>query len=537
MIVLGLHGGVTIGQHEPAAALAINGRIVAACEEERYLRVKSAYGHLPYYAIKACLTMANIQFEDIDLVVTPGITYHDFAERIRDYLRHNFGSCPKLECVHHHKAHLASSFYASGLEESLCLSLDATGDGACGMLAHATRKDGIRILEELPTKNSLGYFYTLMTYYLGFTDGDEYKVMGLAPYGKPSIDLSRMIRPSNGGWVFDWSFVRSEPPPQSPFEPLYSAAVAKLLGQPNRLPGGPMTEYYRDVARSTQHVTEECLLNLVDGLQARAPRSRNMCYAGGLALNCTANRRLLYSGKFDNVYVSPVSSDRGLAIGCAYLGSVMAGDEPWQLWDAYLGSSYSREEVRKELLANGCGFEEIDDPAEIGASLIADNKIVGWFQGRSEAGARALGNRSIIASARDEKMRDLVNARIKYREEFRPFAPSVLQEDSAQYFRTEGTDHPYMCFTCDVPADKVDDMRAVVHVDGTARVQTVRSSNNEIYYDLIRKYKQKTGIPMILNTSFNLKGQPIVETPRDALMTFYGCGLDALILGEFVVHK
>jgi carbamoyltransferase len=538
MIVLGLHGGVTLGQHEPAAALAVNGRIVAACEEERYLRVKSAYGHLPYYSIKACLKMANIRFEDIDLVVTPGSTYGDFGERIRDYLRHNFGFCPKLDRVHHHKAHLASAFYASGLEESLCLSLDATGDGSCGMLAYATRKGGIRILEELPTKNSLGYFYTLMTYYLGFADGDEYKVMGLAPYGKPTIDLSGMIRPSNdGGWVFDWSCVRSEPPPKSPFEPLYSAAVAKLLGQSNRIPGAPMTDYYRDVARSTQHAMEECLLSLVNGLRAKGPKSRNLCYAGGLALNCSANRRLLYSGQFDNVYVSPVSSDRGLAIGCAYLGAVMAGDEPWQLWDAYLGSSYSNDDIRKELSANGCRFEEVDDPAEVGAALSADSKIVGWFQGSSEAGARALGNRSIIASARDEQMRDLVNARIKYREEFRPFAPSVLQEDSEQYFRTEGGDHPFMCFTCDVHADKANSIRAIVHVDDTARVQTVRSSNNEIYYDLIRKYKQKTGVPVILNTSFNLKGQPIVETPRDAIMTFYGCGLDALVLENFVVRK
>ncbi len=215
----------------------------------------------------------------------------------------------------------------------------------------------------------------------------------------------------------------------------------------------------------------------------------------------------------------------------------MAGDQPWQLWDAYLGSSYSSEEIRKELSANGCGFKEVNDPAEVGAGLIADSKIVGWLQGRSEAGARALGNRSIIASARDEKMRDLVNARIKYREEFRPFAPSVLQEESEQYFRTEGADHSYMCFTCDVQPNVADTIRAVVHVDGTARVQTVRSSNNEVYYDLIRKYKQKTGIPVILNTSFNLKGQPIVESPRDALMTFYGCGLDALIMGNFVVRK
>lgn len=538
MIVLGLHGGVTVGQHEPAAALAINGRIVALCEEERYLRIKSAYGYLPYYAIKACLDAAKVRFEDVDLVVTPGITYDDFDLRIRDYLRHNFGSCPRIERVHHQMAHLAAAFYGSGLQDSLCLSLDATGDGACGMLAHATRAGGIRVLEELPTSQSLGYFYTLMTYYLGFIDGDEYKVMGLAPYGRPSVDLGPIIRPSKDGWTFDWSFVRSEPPAKSPFEPQYSAKVAELLGQPNRLPGAPMTDFYRDVARSTQLATEECLLSLLGHLRSLAPSSRNLCYAGGVALNCSANRRVLYGGAFDNVYVSPVAGDRGLALGCAYLGALSSGDTPWPVWNAYLGSSYSDADMRKELVANGCRFEEVDDPATVAAGLIADDRIIGWYQGRSEAGARALGNRSILASCSSAEMRDRVNARIKYREEFRPFAPSVLQDRLADWFVTGGAgDVPYMTFTLDAERDRADRIAAVVHVDGTARVQSVRSSDNELYYELIRHYAKQTGVPVILNTSFNLKGQPIIETPRDALMTFYGCGLDALVMGSFVVRK
>lgn len=538
MIVLGLHGGVTLGQHEPAAALAVNGKIVASCEEERYLRNKSAYGYLPYYAIKACLRIANIRFEDIDLVVTPGITYGDFAERMRDYLRHNFGSCPRIERVHHHMSHLASAFYGSGLEEAACLSLDATGDGACAVAAHASRSDGIRVLEELPTNVSLGYFYTLMTYYLGFIDGDEYKVMGLAPYGKPSVDLSRIIRPAPGGWTFDWSFVRADPPIKSPFEALYAAKLTEAIGAPNRVPGAPLTDFYRDVARSTQAVTEECLLSLVDHVRALAPGSRNLCYAGGLALNCSANRRLLYSGWFDQIYVSPVSSDRGLALGCAYLGAVMLGDKPWPIWNAYLGSYYSDAEIAQELNANGCRFEEVDDPSAVAADLIADGKIIGWYQGRSEAGARALGNRSILASCASQEMRDRVNARIKFREEFRPFAPSVLQERVAEWFVTGGgQDFPYMTFTLDAVPGRAEQIAAVVHVDGTARIQTVRSSDNELYYELIRRYAARTGVPVILNTSFNLKGQPIIETPRDALMTFYGCGLDALVMGGYLVRK
>lgn len=537
MNVLGLHGGVTLGQHEPSAAIAINGKIVASCEEERYLRVKSSYGQLPYYSVKACLDIAGLTFDDIDLVVTPGITYDDFSARIADYLRHNFNASPRIERVHHHHAHMAAAFHGSGLESALCLSLDATGDGLCGMVGEANKQDGIHVLEEIPVENSLGYFYTLMTYYLGFGDGDEYKVMGLAPYGEPRIDLSGLIRPTGKGWLFDWSFVRSEPPVRSPYEPLYASKLAEFLGVPSRVPGAPMTDFYRDVARSTQAVMEECLISLVAHARGLAPDARNLVYAGGLALNCKANRRLLYSGDFDNVYVPSVASDRGLAIGCAFLGAEMLGDKPWPLLDASLGSSYANDHIRDELTSNGIAFDETDDPSGEAAELIAEGKIVGWYQGRSEAGARALGNRSILASCSDREMKDKVNARIKYREEFRPFAPAIMSEHKDEYFVSNGVESPYMCFTLDVLESKAEAIPAVTHVDQTARVQTVRSSDNELFYELLRGYRNCTGVPLVLNTSFNLKGQPIVETPRDALMTFFGCGLDTLIMGNFIVRK
>ena len=538
MIVLGLHGGVTLGQHEPAAALAINGRIVALCEEERYLRIKSCYGYLPEKSIQACLDLAGISFADVDLVVTPGITYDDFPGRWRNHLRHLYGTCPAIELVHHQRAHIAAAFYGSGLEEALCLTLDASGDGACGMTATASREGGLKILEEIPTRNSLGYFYTLMTYYCGFADGDEYKLMGLAPYGKPGIDLTKVIRPVSGGWDFDWSFVRDDPMPRSPFEPLYSSRLEDLLGRPNRRPGEPMDDFTRDVAASTQHLMEQCLLSLVEGLRKNNPGSHNLCYAGGIALNCSANRLLLGNRRFDNVYVSPVASDRGLALGCAYLGATQLGDGPWPMWDVYLGSEYPAVHTEKELKANGLNYRVVEDVAAEAAAMLEQKKIIGWHQGRSEAGARALGNRSIIASCADTDMRDLVNARIKYREEFRPFAPAVLQEEAGSLFDTQGgTDFPYMTFTLAARPEKAGGMAAVVHVDGTSRVQTVRSSSNELYYDLIKKYAARTGSPVILNTSFNLKGQPIVETPRDAIMTFFGCGLDALFIGDFLVEK
>jgi len=537
VIVLGLHGGLTVRQHEPSVSLVVNGKLVAVCEEERYLRVKSAYGYLPDYSIKAALKIANIKWEDIDLIVTPGSTYSSFDSHIRTYLIHLYGSCPRIERIHHQLAHLAAAFYSSGLDESLLLSMDASGDGACSMLGYATKAGGIEVLKEIPNHQSLGYFYTMMTYYLGFTDGDEYKLMGLAPYGQASIDLSPVVRPVEGGWFFDTSYLRDDPSPSSPFQPTYSDKLIELLGQPNRKTGQEFTEFYKNIASSTQHAFEECLFSLVKELKAMKPNVRNLCYAGGAALNCKANKKLLYSNDWDVVFVPPVPSDRGLSVGCAYYGAAQSGDSIWQLSDAYLGSGYSDKEIQQELISNGIRFRVVDDPAKEGAKLLAQQKILGWYQGRSEAGARALGNRSIIANCSSPDMRDKVNAKIKYREEFRPFAPACLYEDATDYFDSRQRTLPWMCFTVDANREKAANIPAVVHKDNTARVQTVKSSDNPVFYDLIKSYKQETGVPVVMNTSFNLKGQPIVETPRDAIMTFFGCGLDALVLHNFVIEK
>lgn len=518
MNILGLHGGVTIGQHEPSCALIVDGEVKGIFEEERYLRIKSSYGYLPYYSVKAALALVD----NIDLVVTTGITYDHFKERIAHFLKHSFGIEPKIELVHHQKAHLASAFYSSPFESSLCLSLDASGDGLSGMVAEASREGGFKILEEIPTESSLGYFYSCITSFLGFDDGDEYKVMGLAPYGNPNIDLSPMLKISDGGWSFDWSYIRSNPPLRSPFEAKYSEKLASLLNTAPRIPSEPLTQFHKDLAASAQTFLEEALLSLLK----KYPGYKNLCYAGGVAMNCVANFRA--ADLFENVYIPPCSSDRGLALGCAYLGSRRS--KPLQ--SAYFGGEYSSEQIKKEIVDNGLSYKEID-PVSVGARLLSENKIVGWFQGRSESGARALGNRSIIASAIDQKMKEKVNARIKYREEFRPFAPSALLEKAKDYFKA--WESPYMCFV--FPVLKPEILGAVTHVDNTARLQTVSKEQNKIYHELITQYEKLTGHPVILNTSFNLKGQPIVETPRDAIMTFYGCGLDALILGQFLVEK
>lgn len=538
MIVLGIHGGVTLGQHEPGAALVIDGKVVAACEEERYLRIKSAYGYLPNYSIKACLADAGISMADVDLVVAPGITYDGQEKRFASYLKHNFGVSPRIELVHHQKAHAAAAFYGSGLDEAIYLTLDATGDGVSGSYGIANRDEGIVEWAQIPTDNSLGFFYTLMTYYLGFADGDEYKVMGLAPYGKPTFDLSKIITPTETGWEFDWSFVRSDPPVRSPFEPMYEQSkLSEVVGMPPRHPSEPVTQAHMDLAHSTQDMMENCFISLVKHLLAQKPECRKLVYAGGIALNCVANGRLIRQGELDDFYVSPVSSDRGLALGCALYGAEQHNDRTWPVWNAYLGSSYSHDATRKELQDNGVSFREVQDPAASASEMLAAGHIVGWHQGRSEAGARSLGNRSILASCSEAGIKDKVNARIKYREEFRPFAPSALSDRSSEYFETDDKDFPFMCFTVPANEKAASTVPAVVHVDGTARLQTVRSSDNELYYDLIRQYSQKSDVPVILNTSFNLKGQPIVETPRDALMTFYGCGLDDLFIGPFHISK
>ena len=537
MIVLGLHGGVTLGQHEPSAAIAIDGKIIASCEEERYLRIKSAYGYLPLYSIKACLEIAKIKWEDINLIITPGVTYNDFDNRIFNYLKHLFGSCPKIERIHHQLAHLSAAFFGSGYNKSLVLSLDATGDSSCGMIGIGDQENGIKVLNTFPTNKSLGFFYTMMTYYLGFTDGDEYKVMGLAPYGKPNIDLSKILKSTDEDWNFDWSFIKNNPPLRSPFEPVYSEKIFEVLKQPNRLANEKISQYHKDVASSTQKTFEETLLNLVNVIKSKNKDIENFSYAGGVALNCAANKKLYDSGLFKNIYISPVSSDRGLAIGCAYHGSFISGSKPWQLSSVYQGSSYSNDDIKNELESNSIKYSEYSNPSEKAAELISQGKIIGWFQGRSEAGARALGNRSILADCSDPSMQNKVNAKIKFREKFRPFAPSALKEKSMDYFETNNLNLPSMSATVKVNDHGKKKFPSIVHLDDTARIQTVKSSDNELYYDLIRNFDKHTDKPVIMNTSFNLKGQPIVETPRDALMTFFGCGLDSLFISNFLINK
>lgn len=521
-LVLGLHGAFTLGSHEASCTLIRDGEVLGIFEEERYTRIKGGHGILPHLCIKAALKQCAVKWEEIDLIVVPGITYPKHEERWRDYLTWKFGAnCPRIDVIHHQDAHLYCGRYHAHLEDPLVVSLDSRGDGACGAVMYATEARGVK--RYLPAENSLGLFYTMMTNLIGFEDGDEYKLMGLAPYGQPRIDLSDVLQSDVNGWRLNPLYVNSSA--RSPFERQYSAALLDHVGL--RSPDIARHPSREDLAASTQALFEDRLLAFLDSL----PRKDTLVLAGGVALNCAATGKLL--GKYKRVAIPPNCSDRGLSLGCAYWGAELCGDHPQPLKTALQGSRYEADEIREELEKNGVSFRVANDPAAAAAELLASGRIIGWHSGRSECGARTLGARSILADPRRPEMRDSVNAKIKYREKFRPFAPAILESEADAHFESMGKGSPYMTFA--IPAKGEALTWATTHIDGTARVQTV--DEDSAFGHLLTEFCNRTGCPALLNTSFNLKGQPIVETPRDALATFFSCGLDALVMGNFIVEK
>lgn len=534
MNILGIHGGVTIQQHDPCAALIIDGRLACCVEEERLIRVKTATGILPVQSISACLKEAALNIHDIDLVVLPGNTYKDIVERTKEWLTHHFGFAPPIEAVNHQTAHLASAFYQSGYESAMCLSYDAYGDGISGALATATLQDGIKVLETLPGMNSLGVFYATMTSFLGFKPGeDEYKVMGLAPYGKPVIDLSFFCSPTPDGYSSDSSYFRSRKA-ATQYEPYYSEKLISRIGSPRRK-GEPINEHYRNIAASTQEALEKSAVSLVEHLHKLTGQS-SLCLAGGVALNCSLNRILAKLPFIKNFFVQPSASDRGLALGCALYATVQNGIKIKPINHVFYGPSYPEDAIEKAITLSGFSAKVLDAPASTAANLIAEGKIIAWYQGRSEFGPRALGHRSILADPGLPGMKDEINKRVKFREEFRPFAPSVIEEEYQNVFDLSAPS-PYMTIACDVKDGWGKRIPATTHVNNTARVQTVSKSIDPLYHSLIGTFFKKTGRPAVLNTSFNIRGQPIVETPLEAISTFAGTGIDALVMGNYLIAK
>ena len=577
--------GINAYHGNASAAIVCDGQLIAAVEEERFNRVKYAAG-FPAQAIRYCLKEAGITLAEIDHVAVPRNPYARlgtklyYALRMPSFARDRakvlakFTGIPvalaqafetdpkklaaKFHRVEHHQAHLASSFYCSPFEHAALLSADGLGDFASTMWGtgsgHHLHIDGA-----VAFPHSLGLFYSGVTQYLGFLKfGDEYKVMGLAAYGEPErMDIFREIAQfdadSNGngfrlgldffthhrtGPVMSWAEADKTPA----LGKLFSDEMAKRLG-PVRAPEEPLEPRHRNLAAALQARLEEVYLGMLRKLAERTGL-KTVCLAGGVAFNCVANGKIFDSTPFEQVYVHPAAGDAGLAVGAAFYvwHQKLGKPRSFVMEHAYWGPGYSREKVRSAIDVSGIvqsGYSVTELPEEElvrrAAATIADGKIVGWFQGRSEWGPRALGNRSIVVDPRRPEMKEILNRRIKHREIFRPFAPSILAESVADYFE-KSHPSPFMTLAYSVRAEKRGKIPAPTHVDGTGRLQTVTREANPRYHGLISAFRELTGVPVVLNTSFN-DNEPIVCRPEEALDCFLRTKIDALVLGDFVISR
>lgn len=541
MYILGINGGFRQGYQDVSAVLLHHGEVMAAVEEERMSRVKHAAGRLPYLSILEVLRMGGITMNEVDTVAFHGSTWGaEIDEKIQQYFNHHFGYAPPLIKFHHHDCHAASTFYASGFKEALVVSIDNSGDGISTQIS--TGNNGaLTTVQRYERSHSLGFFYSLINQYCGFVkDSDEYKLMGLSSYGnRRAFDFSWLIDFENGELKLNTAYVNTVPPGAPPLhrdDMNFNEAFLKKMGAPRRLPGTSISDFYKDVAASAQQHLEEVVLKMLRHFAKQTGQTK-LCLAGGVALNCVMNQRVIESGMFEEVFVQPAGSDAGISLGAAWLATAQAGLTPVRTMHTYLGPSFSNADIKTVLDSCHAKYAQVPDAAAVAAKLIADGKVIGWFQGGMEFGPRALGHRSILANATIQGMNDVVNQKIKLREGFRPFCPSVLEEDAPLYFDAPQLPLPYMTITCGVLPKMQEAIPAVTHIDGTARIQTVNEQQNPLYYSLLQNLKQHTGHGVVLNTSFNLSHEPIVATPRQALATFYSSGLDALLLGSYLIEK
>ena len=590
--------GISAFYHDSAACLLRDGEIIAAAQEERFTRRKHDAG-FPHHAILYCLKEAGIAANEIDDVVfyeKPFVkferlleTYLAFAPKgfasfakamplwikdklfqksalikdLRTTLDENVDWHERLLFCEHHLSHAASAYYPSPFDSAAILTLDGVGEWTTTSLALG-HGSNLKIMKEIHFPHSLGLLYSAFTFYTGFkVNSGEYKVMGLAPYGEPRYaDIIRdklIIVAEDGSFKLDMSYFN-----YATGLTMTNKKFDDLFGGPPRTSETDLTQREMDLAASVQKVTEDVVLELARGI-AKETGERNLCLAGGVALNCVANGILLREKIFDNVWIQPAAGDAGGALGAAlstwYLHhnkERVISKERDAMKGAYLGPVFTDAEIEVELEACGAVFKKLSETEviEAVASALADEKAVGWMQGRMEFGPRALGGRSIIADPRSPVMQKQLNLKVKYRESFRPFAPSVLREDVGEWFEHE-TDSPYMLLVADVQNDKrltmseeeealfgIDKLNvprskvpAITHVDYSARIQTVHLDTNPKYHAVISKFKEKTGCPIVVNTSFNVRGEPIICSPKDAFKCFMGTQLDMLAIGNFLLIK
>ena len=589
--------GLSAFYHDSAACLVIDGNIVAAAQEERFTRKKHD-AEFPTQAVAYCLAEADIVAADLDYVVfydKPFLkferlleTYLAFAPRgfksfvtslpvwlkdklfqktmIAKVLNEQFGGdidwTTRLLFSEHHLSHAASAFFPSPFEEAAVLTMDGVGEWTTTSLAIG-RGNQLAVHKEIQFPHSLGLLYSAITYYTGFkVNSGEYKVMGLAPYGEPKYaDLIKdnlIDIKEDGSFHLDMSYFN-----YCTGLTMTNERFDTLFGGPRRAAESQLTQREMDLAASVQAVTEEVVIKLATGIR-KSTGLRNLCLAGGVALNCVANGKLLRKNIFDNIWIQPAAGDAGGAVGAALAAYHMMLKQPRTVNPAdsmkggYLGPEYSQTDIEQRLTKAGAVFTTVSDTEmiELTAQALAEGKAVGWHQGRMEFGPRALGGRSIIADPRSEAVQKQLNLKVKYRESFRPFAPSVLREDVSEWFDIQ-SDSPYMLLVADVAKSKQLPMTpeqeklfgieklnvprsqipAITHVDYSARIQTVHEHTNPKYFDLITKFKEMTGCPVLVNTSFNVRGEPIVCTPEDSFNCLMGTEIEFLVVGNAIMRK
>jgi len=588
--------GISAFYHDSAACILVDGKIIAAAQEERFTRKKHDPSY-PHNAIEFVLKFANLKLSEVDQIVffeKPFLkferlleTYVAFAPKgfvsfakamplwIKEKLfqknlifsklkKHdeNYKSDKNIFFSDHHLSHAASAFFPSPFDEAVVLTADGVGEWATTTVA-VGKNETLEIKKEIHFPHSLGLLYSAFTYYTGFkVNSGEYKLMGLAPYGN-SIYVDKVKQlldiKEDGTFRLDQKYFN-----YATGLTMTNEKFNNLFGQKPRNPQNEkITQFHMDIAASIQKVTEEIMIKLSKSIRDEYG-IRNLCLAGGVALNCVANGKILKEKIFDNIWIQPAAGDAGGSLGAALAlwhidqGNKRSVNLKDDMKGSYLGTEYNQEEIEKELKASGANFETLkyEELIDKTAEILSNENAIGWFQGRMEFGPRALGGRSILGDPRSDKMQKNLNLKVKYRESFRPFAPSVLREDVSEWFEMN-VDSPYMLLVANINHNKKIEMNveqknlfgidklnvkrseipAITHVDYTARIQTVAKDTNKHFYDLISKFKEKTGCPIIINTSFNVRGEPIVNTPTDAFNCFMGTELDYLVIGDCILDK
>ncbi|WP_340198832.1 carbamoyltransferase [Ascidiimonas sp. W6] len=562
MVILGLNYYF----HDSTACIVVNGKLIAAIEEERLNRDKHTRV-FPSMAIDRCLKIAKLNYKDINHIAVSIKPTHNLGKKLlyclkslksfKPFVNHEFVHAynkqkgfwnwfkyhwkskkegPKVHFIPHHYSHAPGTFFISPYEEAALLGIDGSGEWATTWLGYG-KGNVIKCLGESFFPHSLGSFYEAVTQFCGFrTSYDEGKTMGLAPMGDPEVfkdEVDKMIKvDKNGQLHFDLSYFNY----QHMSWKRCSDKFFKIFGEPRR-PNEDFKKYHMDVAAAFQRVLENKVIEICDILYEKT-KAEYLVISGGVSLNSVMNGRIIRESKFKDVYVMPAAGDNGTALGAAFYlyNGIFNKPRSFIHMNPYVGTSYTNKEIEKVLKGAKLSYEYHEDICEKAASFLESGKIIGWFQGVMEIGPRALGSRSILANPAFPDMKDKINREVKFREAYRPFAPSVILKAKNDFFDLN-VEAPFMLKVCNVNEDKKSVIPAVTHVDGSARLQTVRKELHPRYYDVIKKLGDKTGIPVVLNTSFNIQGEPVVESPKDAIRCFFSTGLDALAIGNYFITK